>query len=256
MAAVLTPVSGSVHMARTDLVNWTLVADGRGVLLIDAGFPGSRDDVVTSLAQLGFGPSDVTAVLLTHAHVDHLGTAIWLAAAHGTPVYCHAEEVGHTRRDYLDQVSPAALLAHAWQPRWVSWSVKVARKGGLVRDGIPGVHALTDDIAAALPGSPRALATPGHTGGHCSYVVDGVLVTGDALVTGHPLARTTGPQLLPSLFNHDDEQCVRSLAVLAEANTDVLIPGHGDLWIGPIAEAVRQARPGGQSRTGSAPPAR
>ena len=96
-------------------------------------------------------------------------------------------------------------------------------------------------MAATLPGTPRALPTPGHTGGHCSYVVDGVLVTGDALVTGHPLSSRTGPQLPASMFNHDGDACRRSLDVLAGLGAEVLIPGHGQVWRGPIAEAVRQA---------------
>lgn len=241
MTPVLTAVTDAVHMVHTPLVNWTLVADDTGLMLIDAGLPGSRDDVMTSIDRLGFAPSDVRAILLTHAHVDHLGSAIWFAATHGTAVYCHAGELGHARRDYLQQASPAALLAHAWRPRWLRWSLRVARMGGLVRDGIPSARALTPEIAATLPGRPRAIPTPGHTAGHCSYVVDGVLVSGDALVTGHPLAQCEGPQLLPSVFNHDIAQCTRSLAVLAGAGTDVLLPGHGQLWHGPIADAVRRA---------------
>ncbi len=248
MAPGLEMVTERVHVARTPLVNWTLVSDDAGVLLIDAGFPGHRDDVLTSLRALGFGPTDVRAVLLTHAHVDHLGTAIWFAATHGTPVYCHPAEVGHARRDYLQQVSPAALAVNAWRPRWMRWSLEVARRGGLVRDGIPGATALTDEIAAGLPGRPRALPTPGHTGGHCSYVVDGVLVSGDALVTGHPLAARRGPQLLPSVFNHDEQQCRASLEVLAGAGTDVLVPGHGEIWFGPVARAAQQARVAGHGQ--------
>ncbi len=222
MAPVLTAVTDGIHLVQTPLVNWTLVADDTGVMLIDAGLPGSRDDVMTSVQRLGFAPEDVRAILLTHAHVDHLGSAIWFAVTHGTPVYCHADEVGHARRDYLQQASPAALLAHAWQPRWLRWSIEVARMGGLEREGIPSARPLSTDIAATLPGRPRAIPTPGHTGGHCSYVVDGVLVSGDALVTGHPLARAGGPQLLPSVFNHDQRQCGRSLSALADAGTDVL----------------------------------
>jgi glyoxylase-like metal-dependent hydrolase (beta-lactamase superfamily II) len=72
-------------------------------------------------------------------------------------------------------------------------------------------------------------------------VVDGVLVAGDALVTGHPLAQRHGPQLLPSVFNHSDDDCTRSLSVLATAGTEILIPGHGDVWTGPIADAARLA---------------
>ena len=243
MALAMTAVTERVHMARTPLVNWTLVSDDSGVLLIDAGYPGNRDDVLASLDRLGFGPADVRAILLTHAHIDHLGSAIWFAAAHGTPVYCHPDEVGHAKREYLQQVSPAALLAKAWRPSWLRWSLQAARLGGLVRDGIPGTRELTEQVAATLPGSPRAIPTPGHTGGHCSYVVDGVLIAGDALITGHPLARQSGPQLLPTMFNESQHDCERSLSALASAGTEVLIPGHGALWIGPIGDAVRAASP-------------
>lgn len=243
MDPVLTAVTERVHLARTPLVNWTLVTDDSGVMLIDAGFPGSRAGVLTSLNRLGFGPADVRAILLTHAHIDHLGTAIWFAATHGTPVYCHLDEVRHAKREYLQQVAPTDLMTQAWRPRWLRWSLQVATNGGLVRAGIPSTRALTDEIAATLPGRPVALPTPGHTGGHCSYIVDNVLISGDALITGHPLASRRGPQLLPPMFNHSEADCIRSLATLAEAGTEVLIPGHGDLWIGPIREAAGQARP-------------
>ncbi len=241
MAPVLTALTDHVHLAQTPLVNWTIVADDSGAMLIDAGFPGNRDDVLTSLRRLGFGPDDLGAILLTHAHIDHLGSAIWFAKTHSTPVYCHPAEVAHAQRDYLEQASPAALMTQAWRPTWLRWSAAVARKGGLVRAGIPAVRALTAEIAATLPGRPVALPTPGHTSGHCSYVVDGVLVSGDALVTGHPLSQRRGPQLLPSVFNHSDDGCARSLSVLAAAGTEILIPGHGDVWTGPIADAVHLA---------------
>jgi glyoxylase-like metal-dependent hydrolase (beta-lactamase superfamily II) len=76
MAAALTAITDHVHFAETDLVNWTLDTDENGVMLIDAGFPGHREDVLDSLRQLGFGVDDLRAILLTHAHIDHFGTAI------------------------------------------------------------------------------------------------------------------------------------------------------------------------------------
>ena len=241
MAAALTAITDRVHFAETDLVNWTLVADDNGVMLIDAGYPGNRDDVLGSLRQLGFGVDDLRAILLTHAHIDHFGSAIWFAKTHGTPVYCHAAEVGHSKREYLEQVSPADLVKHIWQPRYVTWTMAITRKGALTKEGIPTTQALTEDVAAGLPGQPMAIPTPGHTGGHCSFIVDGVLVAGDALVTGHPLLSSIGPQLLPGLFNHDQEGCVRSLGALGMLDTDVLLPGHGPVWRGSIREAATQA---------------
>ena len=242
MAPVLSEVADGVHLAHTPLVNWTVVTGDTGVLLIDAGFPGQRGEVLACLERLGFGPGDVSAILLTHAHIDHLGTAIWFAGQHRTPVYCHTGEVAHAKREYLQQVSPISLVSQMWRPRWLSWTAEVVAKGGLVRDGIPGAAVLTPQVAATLPGRPVAVPTPGHTSGHCSYQVGPVLVAGDALITGHPLARRPGPQLLPSMFNHSDADAALSLDTLAATGAEILIPGHGQVWAGPVAEAVRLAR--------------
>jgi glyoxylase-like metal-dependent hydrolase (beta-lactamase superfamily II) len=234
-APTLLQVTDTVHLAQGHAVNWTLVADDTGVVLIDAGYPGDRADVLASLRKLGYDAGDLRAILLTHAHIDHLGSAIWFAGEHGTPVFCHADEVGHAKREYLEQVSVFDIALRIWRPRWAVWGVHVVRNGGLVRDGIPTTQPFTAGVAAGLPGHPM------HTSGHCSYVVDGVLVSGDALITGHPLLRRSGPQLLPAVFSHSQPNCLRSLEALALLETDVLLPGHGDVWRGPIREAAEAA---------------
>jgi glyoxylase-like metal-dependent hydrolase (beta-lactamase superfamily II) len=240
-APTLVQVTDIVHLAQGEAVNWTLVADDSGVMLIDAGYPGDREDVLASLRQLGYDAGDVRAILLTHAHIDHLGSAIWFAREHGTPVYCHNDEVAHAKREYLEQVSVFDVALRIWRPRWAVWGVHVVRSGGLIRDGIPSARPLTVEVAAGLPGAPTAVFSPGHTSGHCSYVVDGVLVSGDALITGHPLLRHRGPQLLPAVFSHSQAGCLRSLQALALLDTEVLLPGHGDVWRGPIRDATEQA---------------
>jgi glyoxylase-like metal-dependent hydrolase (beta-lactamase superfamily II) len=234
-------VTDIVHFVRGDAVNWVLVADDKGVMMIDAGYPGDREDVLTSLRQIGFDAGDVHAILLTHAHVDHLGSAIWFANVHGVPVYCHPEEVGHAKREYLEQASVVDVALRIWKPRWAVWGVHLVRNGGLIRDGIPTTQPLTTEVATGLPGHPIPIFTPGHTTGHCSYLVDGVLVSGDALITGHPLLSNSGPQLLPAVFSHSQQDCLRSLDALALLETEILLPGHGDVWRGPIRTATDAA---------------
>ena len=120
-------------------------------------------------------------------------------------------------------------------------------KGGLTHDGIPSTQALTEDVAAGLPGTPMAIPTPGHTGGHCSFVVDGVLVSGDALVTGHPLLSREGPQLLPGLFN-----TIRTVVCAAWPPWDCWTPRccfRGTARCG----AVRSAKPPRQPQRRRAP---
>jgi glyoxylase-like metal-dependent hydrolase (beta-lactamase superfamily II) len=234
-------VTDIVHFVRGDAVNWVLVTDDKGVMMIDAGYPGDREDVLTSLRQVGFDAGDVHAILLTHAHVDHLGSAIWFANVHGVPVYCHPEEVGHAKREYLEQASVVDVALRIWKPRWAVWGVHLVRNGGLIRDGIPTTQPLTIEVATGLPGHPIPIFTPGHTTGHCSYLVDGVLVSGDALITGHPLLSNSGPQLLPAVFSHSQQDCLRSLDALALLETEILLPGHGDVWRGPIRTATDAA---------------
>jgi glyoxylase-like metal-dependent hydrolase (beta-lactamase superfamily II) len=197
--------------------------------------------VLGSVHELGFGVDDIRGIVLTHAHVDHFGTAIWFAQEHGIPVYCHPDEVGHAKREYLEQVSPLDLARNIWKPAWAAWMMRIMRVGALTSGGIPSAQALTGDMAATLPGNPMPIPTPGHTGGHCSFIVNEVLISGDALVTGHPVARHDGPQLLPSVFNHDEAGCERSLSASALLETEVLVPGHGPVWRGPIRDAVAQA---------------
>ena len=233
----------SSTFAKTDLVNWTVVTDGDGVLLIDAGFPGQRAEVLASLRQLGVDAADVHAILLTHAHIDHFGTAIWFAAEHGTPVYCHADEVGHAKRKYLEQASPVDVAMHAWQPRWLLWSAGDRPQGRLRARRHP-------DRTGADRGSGRDTARAADRDSHARSHRWALLVSGGRRADqrrragdGAPGRAAHGPQLLPRVFNHNEADCVRSLAALALLETDVLIPGHGEVWRGPIRDAVQQATP-------------
>jgi glyoxylase-like metal-dependent hydrolase (beta-lactamase superfamily II) len=88
------------------------------------------------------------------------------------------------------------------------------------------------------------VACQGHTSGHNAYLFPdlGIVATGDALVTGHPLSSATGPQLLPSFFSNSQEQSLAALDVLGALEADVLLPGHGDPWRGDLSEAAAMAR--------------
>ena len=95
-----------------------------------------------------------------------------------------------------------------------------------------------------LPGRPVPVHTPGHTGGHSAFHLPhvGAVVSGDALVTGHPVSRVRGPQMLTDMFHHERARAVRSLGVLAELDGDLLLPGHGRLHRGAVRDAALLAR--------------
>ncbi|YCK38055.1 MBL fold metallo-hydrolase [Actinomadura sp. ATCC 39365] len=66
-------------------VNWVLLREGDDLTLIDGGWPGDVAAVEDFIRSIGRRPEDVRAILLTHAHIDHLGAVCSDAPAVGQP---------------------------------------------------------------------------------------------------------------------------------------------------------------------------
>ncbi|MBQ0886497.1 MBL fold metallo-hydrolase [Streptomyces sp. RM72] len=244
MSADVRHVADGTYLVHGGHTNWVLLTDGDAVTLVDTGYPGDRRALLDSLAAVGSSPEAVAAVLITHAHNDHLGSAEYLRATHGTPVLLHEAEVPHARRDFLQQVSVGTVLRNAWRPGVLPWAVHVLRTGGTRQHPVTAPAPFPADGALDLPGRPVPVHTPGHTDGHCVYHLPdaGVVISGDALVSGHALSRTEGPQLLPDLFHHDRTRATASLDVIAGLAGDLLLPGHGPVHRGPVKDAADRAR--------------
>lgn len=116
MSADVRQVADGTYLVHGGNTNWVILTDGDAVTLVDTGYPGDRRALLDSLAAVGSSPEAVAAVLITHAHNDHLGSAQYLRATHGTPVLLHEAEVPHARRDFLQQVSVGTVLRNVWRP--------------------------------------------------------------------------------------------------------------------------------------------
>ncbi|MBT3375986.1 MAG: MBL fold metallo-hydrolase [Lentisphaerae bacterium] len=155
------------------------------------------DDAEEILAFLEQESLTAAAVLLTHAHVDHIGGVPGIARATGVPVYVHAEDVPL-------YTSPENAL-----PPWVPAAVGLPKPV----TAPPTIEGLTFDV----------LHTPGHTpGGVCFYFADDdLLISGDTLFAGS-IGRTDLP-------GGDMATLMGSLQrVIADVPTDTVVyPGHG-----------------------------
>ena len=244
----VTQVRPGVHLVHGSDTNWVILTEGDAVTLVDTGYRNDRDQLIASLEAVGRRPEDLAAILITHAHADHIGSARHLGETYDVPVLMHPGEVPHARREFLHQVTPGQILRNSWRPGVVPWARRVIRSGGTADVRVPRAEAfpdLPDPLEPLdLPGRPVPVHTPGHTGGHCAYHLPqaGVLITGDALVTGHPTSRVRGPQLLPSMFQHDWDGALGALRVMGALEADVLLPGHGPAHDGSPAAATEQAR--------------
>ena len=244
MVQVMDQVADGVWLVTSTDVNWVLVAGADGVTLVDAGFPRDLARVLSSLERIGRAPGDMAAIVLTHAHPDHIGATERLRAGHGIPVRLLDTEAPHARGQVIEQVSTAQILRAAWRPKVLLWALRVVGKGGLHVERLTQVQPFAaGSVPLDVPGCLVPVPTPGHTSGHCAFHLPerGVLIAGDALMTAHPAGRRTGPQLLPTMFNHDEAAALTSLQALASLSADVVLPGHGPAYRGSPASAVEQA---------------
>jgi glyoxylase-like metal-dependent hydrolase (beta-lactamase superfamily II) len=244
MRADVQQVAEGTYLVHGSNTNWVILSEGDAVTLVDTGYPGDRQQVLDSLAAVGSSPQAVAAVLITHAHNDHLGSAEYLRDTYGTPVQLHEAEVPHARREFLHQVTIGQVLRNGWRPGVLPWAVHALRAGGTAHVPVADPEPFPASGPLDLPGRPVPVHTPGHTRGHAAFHLPdrGVLISGDALVSGHPTARIQGPQLLPGMFHHDRARALASLDILEGLDADVLLPGHGAVHRGPLRQAAQRAR--------------
>jgi glyoxylase-like metal-dependent hydrolase (beta-lactamase superfamily II) len=224
--------------------NVYLVRSGPGWVLIDAAWP-HRTQLIKAAAESLFGlGTRPAAIVLTHIHPDHSGSALELARMWDLPVYVHPAEL---------VLAPGGYLPEYGNPldRWLIGPVLRLLPCGMVeasrsRNSLEGV-ARAFDPAAGVPGLPdwQAVPTPGHTPGHVAFFrsADRVLITGDAVLTVNLNSlpgllagqhQVSGP---PYISTWDWPAAKRSVAALARLAPDLLACGHGRPVAGPRAAA-------------------
>ena len=229
-------VTDGIWRFGTRHVNWYAVEDGGRLTLVDAGMPGHWPQLEAGLRRLGKDLRDVEAIVLTHAHADHVGFAERARGQGDVDVLVD-------KRDADGRVRKMPPLHLYWRP--TSWPLLAEglRNGLLATKPVREYRTFGGGDVLDVPGHPRVLATFGHTAGSVALLMPerGVAFTGDALVTLDPYTRGRGPRLLLDAVNEDTAQAKASLPRLADVEADWLLPGHGEPWRGRPADAVAQA---------------
>ncbi len=199
---------------------------GGAWVLVDAGLPGrSREILDAAEARFGAGTRP-EAIILTHGHFDHAGSALALAEHWDVPIYAHRLEMPYlTGRSSYPPPDPTIGGAIAFLSRFMpSRSMDLGDR----------VQELKANEIPAIPGW-EWLATPGHSPGHISLFrsSDRVLLAGDAFATMNMDSWTgliAARQMLAkaeSSFNADWGATHASVKELAKLKPNVVACGHG-----------------------------
>lgn len=224
----------SHQFTRLGLVNCYLVRESDSFTLIDTGIPGGAKMMID--AARAISPEPIARLLLTHAHMDHIGSLDALAAALGEPQVA----LGKREARLLPKKPAQDRSVDAGEPQ-------IPMKGGFSGANTKPTHLLSD---GELYGSLRVVASPGHTPGHLAYFDerDGTLYGGDALVTvgGGVHVVGFGPWYftLPKFGTWYLPLAVESAKRLSELPIRRYAVGHGRIVEGGpelLRDAVRQA---------------
>lgn len=153
------------------------IVDGdSGVVLVDTGLPKRHGAILDALKAIGRQPERVTAIAITHAHVDHAGNAAILKAETNAAVVASDIDAPALRGEedyplppFLDRVpflKPLFRLLPSAEATEVD-------------------HPVGEGKSSALPADIQVVASPGHTPGHVSFLLErdgGILLVGDAAV--------------------------------------------------------------------------
>ncbi len=218
--------------------NFYALEQGGKLTLIDAGLRRDWGRMLRGLDEIGHGIEGIDAVLLTHAHVDHVGVAERTRVEAGARVYVHDEDEPFAAgRERMGRPSGSFSFGLFMLKAAAVMAVRSGPRYPVVRD----LTALSDGETIDVPGRPIVHHTPGHTPGSCVFHLPdrGLLFSGDALVTRSMVTGRRGPA---SGLNSDDDQAEASLAVVERLDGRTLLPGHGAPWRGSPAEAVAELR--------------
>lgn len=215
-----------VYEFANGIVNEWLIEDKDGWTLIDTGYQEQEQKILDALAAFGKQPSDIKRIVVTHTHPDHAGGLAALKRATGAPAYMHPIDAQVVRGVVpMTRSTPSPdLISKFIYNRMIKNMPGVVPQADIE-------HEFGDGDVLPIGGGLRVIHTPGHSAGHCSFMLErdgGLLFAADACANVMRLA--------PSVVYDDHAQGRASLRKLAQLNFAAVCFGHGKVLNGKHAQ--------------------
>ena len=210
----MTLVADGLHLIGVGIVNVYLLETQEGLVLVDAGTPGSETKILAAMAKLGFAPDRLKHIVITHVHPDHVGGAAAMARATGAQTWMHALDAPLAERGQLRPLHPRPGIL----PALLFAAMRLAPRDYPLA---PIDHKIEGEETTLPFGGLRAVRAPGHCLGQVVLLWPSrrALIAADACVNLFGLA-------LPPV-NEDVGVAAQSLKRVATLDFDLAVFGHG-----------------------------
>ena len=187
---------------------------GDDLTIVDTGFKGRSRHILKEVQELGYSPSDIDIIIITHHHADHVGSLPELKKVTQAKVVAHPADAVYID-GRLPQPGPA-------RPQWLNkmltplgglWATTPVTVDILVNDG--------DELT--MCGGIRILHTPGHTPGSISLLLQQERL----IIVGDLIAHRFGLRLPSRMFTVDIAEEIRSIREVASLDFEIICFGHG-----------------------------
>ena len=185
-----------------------------GITLIDTGLRGNEKKIYGYLEKLGYGPTDIKRIIITHAHVDHMNCLYKLKKE------THAEILaGEGETDIITGKkkphNPGGLFGMLYGISLIYYRYKPVQVNVILKD---------DDMIDVL-GGLKVIALSGHSPGNLGLYVPArkLVFSSDTIrVMDHKLT-TPYPR-----FTENMHDAIDAIKRLSELDFEVMLPGHGN----------------------------
>ena len=195
---------GGPNVTQSDDAAVYLIDFQGDLVMVDAGAGGSSSQLVRNIEMLGLNPALVSHVILTHCHIDHIGSAPFFRERYGAKILIHEQDARA-----LETGDPVRTAANWYGTTFPPMKINQQLKGDheTLKFGHEELH---------------CLHTPGHTPGSISLYLDR---EGKRVLFGQDIH---GP--FNKAFGSDISAWKKSMQKLLALNADILCEGHFGIY--------------------------
>ncbi len=239
-------IGAGIYQLNLGLANVYLLEGRGGLALVDAGGQGALRTLQQQLRRTRFRPSDISHILVTHGHFDHVGGLVEIQAETAATVWAHHLDAPIIRGDApVSRPEPRSLKPF---DRWIGQIIK----GPQLLAPVHRELGSSEDLGELRTGL-RVVHLPGHSAGQVGFwLSEARLLLGGDVLTHFVPWRLTLPL---AAYTADMAEAKRSVFKVAQLRLDTLALGHGTPLVGnaqhQVGAAVRRLRLSAAAQTGS-----